>query len=432
MAELVVMPKLGFDMKEGTFAAWVKKVGDKIESGDVIAEVETDKATVEVETYLSGVLLHVIAAPGDILEVGAPIAIIGQAGEDFSHLLGGAPAAQKVEAPAVQEAASAPAQQPPPPASKPASAPQPVGTGGNGHVASGERIKASPVARRIASERGINLHYVRGTGPEGRITRRDVENFDPASQPSAAPSVVGIGAAPSYKILEIPHQVIDVSRLRGTIAKRMVESKQFVPHFMVTMEMDTTALLDLRKQLNAQLDDEHKLTVNDLLVKATALTLRQFSNLNTHYHGDKFIRYTEINIGIAVALPNGGLINVVARNADRVTLSAMAKHNKDMIARAREGKVKPEDIEGSTFTVSNLGAFGVEHFTAIINPPEAGILAIGASQLIPVVNAAGELTISNRMKVTLSVDHRTSDGAEGADFMRFFKGLVEEPMRLLI
>jgi pyruvate dehydrogenase E2 component (dihydrolipoamide acetyltransferase) len=211
----------------------------------------------------------------------------------------------------------------------------------------------------------------------------------------------------------------------------MVESKQWVPHFMVTMDIDVTALLDLRKQINATLPDEDKVTVNDLIIKATALTLRKFPNLNTHYHGDKFIRYKDINIGIAVALPKGGLMNVVAHHADTTSLSVMARKNKEMIARAREGKVKSEDIDGSTFTVSNLGAYGVDHFTAIINPPEAGILAIGVAQPTPVV-IEGELSIANRMKVTLSVDHRVSDGAEGAEFLATLKELLENPMRMLI
>jgi pyruvate dehydrogenase E2 component (dihydrolipoamide acetyltransferase) len=212
----------------------------------------------------------------------------------------------------------------------------------------------------------------------------------------------------------------------------MLESKQNIPHFQVTVTVDTTALLNLRKQINEKLDEDHKVSVNDLVVKAVALTLRAFPNLNTHYHGDRFIRYTEINIGNAVALPQGGLINVVTRNADTVSLSAMAKKNKDMIAAAREGKVRPEDIEGSTFTVSNLGPFNVDSFTAIINPPESGIVAVGTSQRVPVVNAQGEITIGNLMKMTGSFDHRVTDGAEGAQFMKFLKEILEDPMRLLV
>jgi pyruvate dehydrogenase E2 component (dihydrolipoamide acetyltransferase) len=418
MAELINMPKLGFDMQEGTFAAWVKQVGDSIQSGDVIAEIETDKATVEVETYATGTLLHLMAEAGDILEVGAPIAIIGAEGEDYSGLLAGGASAPAKKAEPVAEAATE------------SSTPSQIShEDGNGRLPGG--VKASPVARRVAEEKGVDLQQVSGSGPGGRIIKRDVEEFTPGAAPAKAPA--GIGAAPSYKIMsDLRHEVIPTSRLRATIARRMVESKQQVPHFTVTMEMDTTALVELRKQINEKLDDDHKVTVNDMIVKAAAVALRQFPNLNTHFHGENVVRYQQINIGIAVALPNGGLLNVVARDADVTALSEMARKNKVMVAGAREGKVKPEDIEGSTFTVSNLGAYGVEHFTAIINPPEAGILAVGASKAIPVVNEDGELSIGNRMKITISVDHRTSDGAEGAEYMRYLRDLIEDPIRLLV
>lgn len=424
MAETVTMPKLGFDMQEGTLANWVKSVGDTISQGDVIVEVETDKATVEVEAFTSGTLLKLLVEPGDIVEVGAPIAIVGEAGEDVS----GVDVASS--APSAEEASTEDALE------QPTDTPVAVGAAAADASAPGG-VKASPIARRMANEKGFDLTQINGSGPGGRIIKRDVENFQPSATPKAAPSAapaVAIGtAAPSYSIMdEVPHDEIDISRMRATIARRMVESKQFVPHFTVTAAMDTSELLRLRKQINAKLDDEHKVSVNDLIVKAVALTLVQFPNLNTHYHGDKFVRYNDINIGIAVALPNGGLINVVSKNANTMSLSAMAKKNKQMIAAAREGKVRPEDIEGSTFTVSNLGPFGVEHFTAIINPPEAGILAIGASQQTPVVNAEGEISIGNIMKVTVSVDHRVSDGAEGAQFVQYFKGLIEDPMRLLV
>jgi pyruvate dehydrogenase E2 component (dihydrolipoamide acetyltransferase) len=445
MAEFIRMPKLGFDMQEGTFAAWVKQIGDTIHSGDVIAEVETDKATVEVETYEAGVLLHVMAAPGDILQVGAPIAIVGAAGEDFSALLGATP----------QKAASAVAESLEGQTTELAavSAEALPAEHGNGHT-SGGFVKASPVARRLAAEKGIDLQSLRGSGPGGRVIKEDVLKSGgalvtarpdsptviapkpPVSLPAGPqPATVAasvIGSAPSYRVMDIAHELIPTSRLRATIARRMVESKQFVPHFTVTMSMDTSALVALRAQINAKLDEAQKVTVNDFIVKAVALTLLHFPNLNTHYHGENLVRYHEINIGMAVALPNGGLMNVVAKQADKTSLSALAAKNKAMIAAAREGKVKPEDIEGSTFTVSNLGAFGVEHFTAIINPPEAGILAVGASQRIPVVTPDGQLGIGNVMKCTLSVDHRVSDGAEGADFMRMFKSFVEDPLRLLV
>ena len=456
MSEIITMPKLGFDMKEGTLAAWVKKVGDSINTGDILVEVETDKATVEVEAFVSGTLLKTLVSPGDIVEVGAPIAVIGAAGENPDGA--GAPAAsagtatpeenRPVPPPAPgsdrkepvfqdKDVDAAARKEVPVPAQMDSQASAP---GEDGTLPGG--IKASPVARRLAEERGIDLRSVQGSGPGGRIVKEDVEGFKPgtapaakpapSAAPAAAPAAATLGTAPTYRVMEdVPHEELALSRLRATIARRMVESKQYVPHFMVTTAMDTTALLDLRKRINASLDDEHKVTVNDMLVKVTALTLRKFPNLNTHWHIDKLIKYSDINIGIAVALPNGGLMNVVARNADQMSLSQMAKHNKDMIQRARDGKVKPDDIEGSTFSVSNLGAYGVEHFTAIINPPEAGILAVGASQQVAVVKN-GEITIGNIMKVTISVDHRVSDGAEGAQFMQEFKALVEDPMRMLI
>jgi pyruvate dehydrogenase E2 component (dihydrolipoamide acetyltransferase) len=226
-------------------------------------------------------------------------------------------------------------------------------------------------------------------------------------------------------------EIIDVSKMRSRIAARMVQSKQQTPHFYVTNEIDMEPLLNFRKQLNAGVSDEQKISVNDLIVKATALTLRQFPNLNTHYYGDKFARHKRINIGMAVALPGGGLINVVAKDADRVALSVLAQSNREMIARAREGKVRPDDVQGSTFTVSNLGAYDVEHFLAIINPPEAAILAVGTAAKVPVVLPDGTLGVGNRMKVTISVDHRVSDGAEGAQFLQAFKALVENPARLV-
>jgi pyruvate dehydrogenase E2 component (dihydrolipoamide acetyltransferase) len=302
-------------------------------------------------------------------------------------------------------------------------------------------VRATPIARRIAAERGIDLRAVTGTGPGGRITKDDVENFVPAAAPAvpavaAAPVPAAAPELPPPVFGEIPSgpdvEIIETSKMRSRIARRMVESKQQIPHFYVTTEVDVEALLALRKQINAALDEESKVTVNDLIVKATALALRQFPNLNTHYYGDKLVRHKRIHIGIAVALPSGGLINVVAKDVDRASISTIARQNREMIARARENKVKPDDITGSTFTVSNLGAYEVEHFVAIINPPEAGILAVGTAAPTPVVKPDGTLGIGQRMKLTVSVDHRVSDGAEGAQFLQAVKRLIENPMQLLV
>lgn len=405
---------------DGTLLNWLKKVGDPVTDGEVMAEMEADKATVEVAATASGVLVEQRAQVGDELKEGAVIAVIGAAGE--------------AEKPAPARQAAAPAAQTAQ-AKAPASAPAPVmAVEENGSLPEG--VKASPLARNLAVERGIDLRLVLGSGPGGRITKTDVENFiapaaPPAPKVEAAPVLPG---APIRKMPEGPDvEIIDLPTMRKRIAAVTVESKQWTPHFYVTTEMDTEPLLALRKQLNEGLaEGATKISVNDMIVKAAALTLRQFPNLNSHFYGDKIARHKRINIGIAVALPQGGLLNVVAHYADKVALGTLAAENKERFARAREGKVKPADITGATFTVSNLGAYEVEHFVAIISPPEAAILAIGTAQLVPVVKADGTLGIGSRMKVTISVDHRVSDGAEGALFLQALKALIENPLRLLI
>jgi pyruvate dehydrogenase E2 component (dihydrolipoamide acetyltransferase) len=427
MAETLQMPKLGFDMAEGTLVSWVKQEGQEVHKGDVVAEIETDKATIEIESTLDGTLLKLLASEGDVVPVGADIAWVGEAGESVPEGASAeaeAPAASEPEPAAAEEAAPAPQA-----SAAPVAPAQPV----DDRLPGG--VKASPLARRMAADKGIDLTQVAGTGPDGRIVKRDIEGYVPSAAPAAAaPQAAGIPAAdfgepPTGDDVEI----IEASKLRSRIASRMVEAKQQVPHFYVTTEMDVAALLDLRKQLNASLPEgAPKISVNDLIVKAAALTLRKFPNLNTHYYGNKFARHHRINIGIAVALPDGGLMNVVAKDADKTALSVMAAENKAMIARAREGKVKPEDVDGSTFTVSNLGPYGVDHFIAIINPPEAGILAIGAAKPTPVVQEDGTLGVGNLLKITISVDHRVSDGAEAAEYLYEMRKLIENPMSLLI
>ena len=425
MSEPIIMPDLGSGMEEATLLNWVKNVGDTISSGDVIAEVETDKATVEVPVTISGTITQLIGKAGDLLKVGAPIGYVGE---------GDAPA-EPDEAP---KESPAPASNGTPAVAAAASAPTPAQTDDD-HFPGG--VKASPLARNMAAERGIDLRLVAGTGPGGRITKSDIESFNP-SAPAAAPATAPTSAAPSASGIPAPHygalptgddvEIIDVTRMRSRIAARMVESRQQIPHFYVTSEMDVGALLEMRKQINANLDDDHKVSVNDLVVKAAALALRQYPNLNTHFYGDKLVRHKRIHIGIAVALPQGGLMNVVVKDADQLSVGALAANAKAMIARAREGKVKPDDVQGSTFTVSNLGTFDVNQFVAIINPPEAGILAIGTAGKVPVVLPDGTLGVGNRMKATLSADHRVTDGAEGAAFVQAFKRLIENPMLLLV
>ncbi|MBK8028961.1 MAG: 2-oxo acid dehydrogenase subunit E2 [Anaerolineae bacterium] len=443
MAQQIKMPNLGSDMTEGVLLNWTKKVGDQINAGDVIAEIETDKATVEVPAEAGGTLLALIGEPGSSLKVGSVIGWVGAAGEDVPAANGGAPAQRPASTSAptaisasVTPTAISPSVTPTRPGGGSPPPPRPTQKPAEDDVDENlpDGIKASPVARAIARERNIDLRQVNGTGPGGRIIKADVEAWQPpaAPAPAQAPAAAPIAAQTFGELPSGPDvEIIDTSKIRSRIARRMIDAKQQTPHFYVTNELDVEALLDFRKQINAGLDDAHKISVNDLIVKATALSLREFPNLNTHYYGDKLVRHKRINIGIAVAIPGGGLVNVVAKDADRVSLSALAQINKEMIGRAREGKVKPDDIQGSTFTVSNLGAYDVEHFLAIINPPEAGILAIGSAMKIPVVKADGTLGIGNRMRVTVSVDHRVSDGAEGAQFLQAFKKYIEAPMRLI-
>jgi pyruvate dehydrogenase E2 component (dihydrolipoamide acetyltransferase) len=410
---------------EGLLLNWLKDVGDQVSTGDVIAEVEADKATLEVESTADGVILELRGEPGDNLSEGAIIAIVGAAGE------------ASAEAPKAAPAEAAPAAEESAPAAAAEEARDDVDD--TSSVTEDGRIKASPVARKIAQEKGINLSQVRGTGPDGRIIKADVENFKPSAAPAAAAEVApaaGLAsAAPARKLpAEGPNvEHIDVTTMRKRIAAGTTESWQYIPHFYVTTEVDVAALLNLRKQLNSSLpEDAAKITVNDMVVKATALTLREYPNLNSHYYGDKIVRYKDINVGIAVAPPDGGVIYVVAQNADKVALGTMAANNRAMAGRAREGKLKPDDLRGATFSTSNMGGFGVDQFIAIINPPESGVLAFGTAKQVPVVLEDGTLGIGSRMKVTISVDHRISDGAEGAAFLQTFKTYVENPLRLLV
>lgn len=431
MAETITLPQLGMNMREGTFLNWTKQIGDKVTAGDAIAEIESDKATIEVPAPNGGVLLQTLVNVGDVVQVGAPIAVVGASGEAVS-----APPMQSAPPPA-----SAPTAQAPVPAAAPViaapPAPAPVPTSPEDESLPGG-LRATPLARKMAEERHIELRNIAGTGPNGRITKADIEAYIPSAGPMAVTPAAPLAPVPAVAA-RTPNPVpvgpdfeeIPLSRMRARIGNRMTESKQTVPHFYVTVSVDMAAAMALRKQINESLDDAHKVSVNDLVVKAAALTLRQYPNLNTHFYGDRLIHHKRVNIGIAVAMDGGGLINVVAKDADRTPISQMAAKNKEMIASARTGKVKPDDIENSTFTISNLGPYDVEMFTAIINPPEAGIIAVGTVQQVPVV-IDGTIAIGTRMNCTLSADHRVSDGAEGAQFMQSFKKLLESPMRLLI
>ena len=431
MAEIVTMPKLGFDMAEGTLVRWVVQEGEQVAKGAILAEIETDKATVEVESIYEGVVARHLVQEGDIVPVNTPIAVVSAQGEeiDYKALLGedGEKGVPPVEEAAVsEETETATARE--------RAVPQPeVDT----QLPSG--LRASPLARRIAHEEGIDLMQVIGSGPSGRITKKDVQAFL-ESPPVEAAVAVGVVEAPEKAALppmifapEAPppaDKVVPLNRLRAAIGRRMTEVKQQAPHFYVTYEYDMAALMALRSEVNSLLPEGEKISVNDYVVKAVALTLREYPNLNASLKGNEILQHGQVNVGVAVAV-EGGLLTVVCHDTDRKPLRLISSEVRAMAARAREGKVRPDDIQGSTFSVSNLGMFNVEHFIAIINPPEAAILAVGAVQEVPVVRG-GQIIPGMRMKATISVDHRVSDGAEAARFMRSLQRYLEEPLRLLV
>ena len=413
MAETINMPKLGFDMAEGLLVRWVKQVGENINKGDVLAEIETDKATVEVESSASGVVLQLIVDQGTMVPVNAPIAVVGQAGEKVDVA-----APSKVEG--QKSADEKPAPQAAPTVAPATQASAPLTTG---------PVKASPLAKKVARDNNVNLASIQGTGPGGRVVRKDVEAALLSGQPSAVsrPSTP-ISAQPV--IITHDDQVVQTTKLRQAIGRRLVESKTTIPHFYVTHEYKMDALMDMRKQINAYLPDNEKVSVNDFILKAVALTLRQFPNLNATIKGNEVIQFGHVNVGVAVTVP-GGLMTVVVKDTDQKMLRQISGEVKAMAGRAREGKVKPEDVDGSTFSTSNLGMYDVEEFIAIINPPEAAILAISSAREVPVVEN-GQVKPGWRMKATISVDHRVSDGAEAAQFMQALAGFLENPVRMLV
>ncbi len=420
MAETINMPKLGFDMAEGTLVRWLKKEGEAVTKGEVLAEIETDKATVEVESSASGVVRRLLVDEGAVVPVNTPIAIVGSADEEISDQL-----SVSSEQLSVAGGDSAPALSPDRALAPVIAAAAPPDMG---------PVKASPLARRMARERGLDLSRVQGTGPGGRIVRRDIERV--LSQESDSHRVATAGEPPvrppdsRLSDSRLSDYTTPLTKLRQAIARRMSEAKASVPHFYVTHEYKMDALMALRAQVNGYLPEDEKVSVNDFIVKAVALTLRQFPNLNASFAGDKVVRHGAVNIGVAVAV-EGGLLTVVCKDADARSLRQIATEVKRMAAAARQGKVRPEDIEGSTFSISNLGMFDVENFAAIINPPEAAILAVGSARQTPVVED-GQITVGWRMKATISVDHRVSDGAEAAQFMQALAAYLEQPIRLLV
>lgn len=441
-ASVIRMPKMSDTMTEGTIVAWHKKEGDTVKSGDVLAEVETDKATMDLEAYEEGTLLYIGVKEGSSVAVDDVIAVVGEKGANFKVLLegGGSPAPA-----ATGEGGSATAQQNPQ-ASVPANADTDLSqAGGAGDVAdSNGRIKASPLAKAIAADKGINLSQVHGTGPEGRIVKSDVEAFtpgtapavkpapaQPAAQPASAPAAAP-APAPAAPSVPTPaggeYEDIPVSQMRKTIARRLSESLFTAPHFYLTMEINMDKAMELRGTVNTV--SPVKVSFNDFVIKAAALALKQHPNVNSSWLGDKIRKYKYVNIGVAVAVDEGLLVPVI-RNADQKTLSTISGEVKDLAGKAKDKKLQPKDWEGSTFSISNLGMFGIDEFTAIINPPDSCILAIGTIK--QTVKFEGEVAKpTNVMKVTLSCDHRVVDGATGAAFLQTVKQLLEDPMRMLV
>lgn len=424
MADIVTMPKLGFDMAEGTLVRWVVQEGEPVSQGAILAEIETDKATVEVESHHEGYMYQHLIPVGEIVPINTPIAIIAGLDEevDITQLLGEDKSKESAEKPEEKIKLEKPS----------VSTSKEVEKDKDEQLPGG--VKASPLARRISREMGIDLNRITGTGAGGRITKIDVQNYITTSVEKPTPVVEkAIGTKPT--IPEFPPtsgetQVIPLNRLRAAIGKRMTEAKQQTPHFYVTHQYEMGNLFDFRKQYNDLLPVDEKTSVNDYIVKAVALALREYPNLNASIENDSVIQHGDINIGMAVAV-EGGLLTVVCRNADLKPIIQISKETREMVGRAREGKVKPYDIEGSTFTVSNMGMFDVENFIAIINPPEAAILAVGSAMEVPLVKE-GKITSGLQMKATISVDHRVSDGAEAARFLQSLSEYIEKPLRLFL
>jgi pyruvate dehydrogenase E2 component (dihydrolipoamide acetyltransferase) len=419
VAEIVNMPKLGFDMAEGTLVRWVIPEDEAVEKGQVLAEIETDKATVEVESPHSGVVRRHLVDTGAIVPVSSPIAVVGEADEEIDY-------DQLVGETLVQESAPDLDVEPELSAVHEAILTDPQTESEGGGFPGG--VKASPLARRVAENLGVDLRSVKGSGPNGRIVKADVESHQ------ASPGVSTLRPLAAFPVdaASIPDdKTIKLTRLRSAIGKRMVQSKVEFPQFFVTHEYDVQALMEMRVQVNSLLPEGEKTSLNDYIIKAAAYGLREFPNLNARLEegGEAVRQYGHVNIGVAVAV-EGGLLTVVCHDADLKPIRHISREIREKATRAREGKVKVEDIEGSTFSISNLGMFDVEEFIAIINPPEAAILAIGSANQVPVVNA-NAIVPGWRMKATISVDHRVSDGAEAARFLQALAKYLEEPLRLV-
>ncbi|RDD62106.1 pyruvate dehydrogenase complex dihydrolipoamide acetyltransferase [Ferruginivarius sediminum] len=460
----VLMPALSPTMTEGNLAKWLVKEGDEVSSGDVLAEIETDKATMEVEAVDEGRVGKILVPEGsEGVKVNEPIAILLQEGEDESALdqaptppaapSGNGEAKPAEAAPKAEEAKSA--------------TPSSATSGSSGAAgtqqmlekappappapkdASGERVFASPLARRMAKQAGLDLTQLKGSGPHGRIVRADVEQAiergvgapapteAPAAAEGKAPAAAAPAAGPSAKeqaeMFGMPYEEVSLSSMRKTIARRLTESKQTVPHFYLSIEVEMDELMKVRKELNARAEasgDDYKLSVNDFIIRACALALKKVPAANASYNGNTALMYEHADVSVAVAIESG-LITPIVKKAETKGLAQISREMKDLAKRARDGKLKPEEYQGGTFSLSNLGMFGISQFEAIINPPQACILAVGKSEQRPVVKD-GALSVATMMTASLSVDHRVVDGAIGADFLAAFKKLVEDPLTMLL
>ena len=418
-ANVITMPKMSDTMTEGTIAQWLKKVGDSVQSGDILAEVETDKATMELESYEDGTLLYIGPKDGESVEVDGVLAIIGEKGADYETLL----KAQKAKTSGSEVAAEAPAKtvtETPKESSTPVVSQAQSGSSTAKTTTSNGRVKASPLAKKLAEDKGFDISQIPGSGENGRVIKRDVEGFVPQATPTATASSSMIGQE-SYE--DIP-----VSQMRKTIAKRLSESKFTAPHFYLTMEINMDKVMEARKNLN-EISPE-KISFNDIVVKATAAALKKHPDVNVSWRGEVLRKNHHVHIGVAVAVDEGLLVPVV-RFTDTKSLSQLSTEIKTLAKKAADKKLQPADWEGNTFTISNLGMFGIEEFTAIVNPPDACILAVGGIKQTAVVKN-GQLVPGNVMKVTLSCDHRAVDGAVGAAFLHTLKGMLEDPVRILL
>jgi pyruvate dehydrogenase E2 component (dihydrolipoamide acetyltransferase) len=452
MAKIVGLPKLSPTMEEGTLAKWVKKEGDALAVDDLVAEVETDKATMEWRALDKGVLLKILVPEGTTLKPDQPVAIVGNAGEDISALVaqaasgapppaGGAGGGSAAPSPAPSASLAGDARSSPAPLASPPPAPPAVREGSassaGAAVTEGGRVAASPLVRKLARENDIDLRTITGTGPHGRIIKRDLDGAEhgtaskaaAAAPKSSATFAFTGGASGSFERLEPVRQ--PVSQMRKVIARRLTESKQTVPHFYLTIDVDAQPLLDARAVINTAMEEQGvKISVNDLIVKACAIALRRVPECNASFMGTELLFHQVVDISVAVAVPDG-LLTPVVRDADKKGVAAISAEIKELAGRAKNKKLKPEEMQNGTFSISNLGMFGIENFSAVINPPEGAILAVGTVRDEPIVKD-GAIVPGKRMRMTLSCDHRVVDGAVGAKYLAALKKILEAPISMIV